>query len=640
MVLSDRVRCVLGLIFACLACACSAGEVSSGGDADADSDSDSDSDSDADTDTGSGSGGGPCQQDEDCDDGDACTGEESCVDGTCAAGEEVKCDDEIACTADSCNPADGSCSSLANHGLCPAGDICDSVDGCIPAPPCEVDGDCDDGVFCNGIETCDVVFGCLAGDAPACADGVDCTLDRCDVPSDGCANDAEDAACDDGQICNGAETCDAVTGCVLGDIADCDDGVDCTRDTCEDDSGDCVNIPDDARCDDGDECNGDEACDAAAGCQAGVDLDCDDGIGCTIDDCDGLVGCEYIPVDAICSDGAYCNGPEDCVAGFGCSATIAPDCDDADACTSDTCDEAADSCSNPIVDADGDGRGSDACGGTDCDDADPTVYPGAAELCDGISNDCDALVDEGCVANDTCDDAADMGAGGTFNGTTVGAGDDYATCGGGPDVVYSFTLAASEIVYFDTFGSAFDTQISVRSGCPGAEVAGGCGDDCGASLQSQLAMELAAGTYYVIVDGFGGESGDYTLRFRKAACAGATRIAASGSFAGNSCGQGNDTTGGCAGAGPDRNYWFTECPGNHDFSANTCGDGWDTVLYLRENGCANALGDVACNDDSVCGVFFTLQSNIAAVIDEGFYFLVIDGFGAGSCGAYTVDVVL
>jgi len=42
------------------------------------------------------------------------------------------------------------------------------------------------------------------------------------------------------------------------------------------------------------------------------------------------------------------------------------------------------------VDNDGDGYNSEE----DCDDDDASIYPGAPELCDGIDNDCDALVDE------------------------------------------------------------------------------------------------------------------------------------------------------------------------------------------------------------------------------------------------------
>src|SRR5260221_679527 len=47
------------------------------------------------------------------------------------------------------------------------------------------------------------------------------------------------------------------------------------------------------------------------------------------------------------------------------------------------------------VDADGDGRGvGDGCVGPDCDDTNNKIFPGNPEVCDGIDNDCNGMVDD------------------------------------------------------------------------------------------------------------------------------------------------------------------------------------------------------------------------------------------------------
>ncbi|MCK6503782.1 hypothetical protein L6R53_10350 [Myxococcota bacterium] len=52
-------------------------------------------------------------------------------------------------------------------------------------------------------------------------------------------------------------------------------------------------------------------------------------------------------------------------------------------------------------DVDGDGYRDADCGGDDCDDADDTVFPGAAEVCNDVDDDCDGNVDEAAVDRDT-----------------------------------------------------------------------------------------------------------------------------------------------------------------------------------------------------------------------------------------------
>jgi hypothetical protein len=108
-------------------------------------------------------------------------------------------------------------------------------------------------------------------------------------------------------------------------------------------------------------------------------------------------------------DGYYVYDPVWCPAGNDCddnNAAVHPGavevCDDG---VDNDCDGLVD-CADPdctcghCVDNDGDGYyvyDPVWCpAGNDCDDTNPNVYPGAPELCDGIDNDCDGVIDEGC----------------------------------------------------------------------------------------------------------------------------------------------------------------------------------------------------------------------------------------------------
>jgi len=68
-----------------------------------------------------------------------------------------------------------------------------------------------------------------------CDDGIDCTEDSCN-PEGGCVNEANDAYCDDSDACNGEETCDPETGCAEGTPVVCEDAP-CVK--CDPATGEC-----------------------------------------------------------------------------------------------------------------------------------------------------------------------------------------------------------------------------------------------------------------------------------------------------------------------------------------------------------------------------------------------------------------
>ncbi len=283
-----------------------------------------------------------------------------------------------------------------------------------PPSVCTVDADCDDGAFCNGAETCNA-GSCESGTAVDCDDGVSCTNDSCNEGTDSCDNVADDANCDDGAFCNGTETCDAVNDCQAGTAPDCDDGVGCTDDSCNEGTDSCDNVANNANCDDGAFCNGAETCDAVNDCQAGSDP-CG---GSACDEANDI--CLECSVDADCNDGAFCNGTETCNAGS-CQAGTPPACDDGLFCNgSETCNEGTDSCDAGTAPNCNDGvhctddacnEGTDSCdnvaNNANCDDG---AFCNGTETCD-VVNDCQVGTAP-CSGGQTCNETTDICEGGT-----------------------------------------------------------------------------------------------------------------------------------------------------------------------------------------------------------------------------------
>ncbi len=259
------------------------------------------------------------------------------------------------------------------------------------------------GVSCGGMAT---GFICLLGHCvpSTCGDGfVDTSrMEECDdgnvVSFDGCEPSTctftcEMAMeCDDGDPCNGSESCVAATHrCQASTFVD---GVPCMIDAST--MGICG----------GGSCRpmgcGNGVVDAARG-EDCDDMNAVDGDGCNND-------CHFsCTMNADCLDADLCNGDETCNMGTHvCAPAATPlSCDDMQACTTDTCD-AMTGCVNTLVDADMDGFATGMCTvdgmdvGGDCDDANNTRYPDAPETsCDTVDSNCNGSMSDGTAAQ-TC----------------------------------------------------------------------------------------------------------------------------------------------------------------------------------------------------------------------------------------------
>jgi hypothetical protein len=121
-----------------------------------------------------------CTMDSDCtDDGVFCNGSLSCQVGRCVTVAIPSCDDGVTCTVDACSDTMNMCTHTPDDAMCPMGTRCYAGRGCADAPPCEFDSDCaDDGVFCNGVESC-VMGACRSAGSRTCDDMNNCTVDEC-----------------------------------------------------------------------------------------------------------------------------------------------------------------------------------------------------------------------------------------------------------------------------------------------------------------------------------------------------------------------------------------------------------------------------------------------------------------------------
>jgi hypothetical protein len=165
-----------------------------------------------------------------CSDGTACTVGDSCATGSCV-GKPVACDDGNPCTTDSCDAKQG-CQHVDNAAQCNDGNPCTLGDLCAGGSCVAGQGlGCDDNIACT-LDTCDPkTGGCQhAPQAGGCDDGNACTFDSCGVQ--GCVHQTIPNCCG-GKQCASGEICIAYPDTLAAFCAKpCNTGNDCPGSCC------------------------------------------------------------------------------------------------------------------------------------------------------------------------------------------------------------------------------------------------------------------------------------------------------------------------------------------------------------------------------------------------------------------------
>jgi hypothetical protein len=328
-----------------------------------------------------------------CDDENACTNGDKCTSGYCKSGQQLNCDDNNSCTADSCLPTEG-CQNSELTGACSDGDPCTTDDNCQKKA-------------------------CIGGKPTNCNDGNPCTIDKCSKADSGCDSKplpGSTMPCNDGNPCTENDKCNQGS-CKAGAKKNCDDGDQCTGDSCNVANGTCKHLfLGKYYCDDGDACTQNDVCNQVSGKCVGKLINCDDGNSCTDDNC-GKGGCAHKSASGTCVDGDNCTVGDKCVSGK-CQGGVQNLCNDNEPCTSDLCHKLTGKCINSPLGGKVQCDDSDKCSDSDlctegvckgqpinCDDGNSCTK----DLCNPKTG-CTHLADSGkpcadsnpCTYSDTC----------------------------------------------------------------------------------------------------------------------------------------------------------------------------------------------------------------------------------------------
>ena len=237
------------------------------------------------------------------------------------------------------------------------------------------------------------------------------------------------------------------------------------------------------------------------------------------------------------------------------------------------------------------------------------------------------------------------------NGTGSSDVDSWTGCttgnNTGPELFYEFSPEVSGDYTFELTGLSADIDLFVvEAAANGNCDTEACLDDsrAGGSNDESIALTLSNDTtYYIVVDGFAGNTSDFTLEVICPECSDDYDLNCTSSSDSWDNSFGNDdwddySLGGCFGGnedGPEYVYHFTAAT-DGDVQIDLSGLSADLDLFVLAAGADGACSQDECVEDSTSGGSSDESLTLTVVAGETYY-VVVDGFN-GATSSYDITM--